>query len=458
MLPKTPMRALGLIGFFAISGLPNCAAAEAKAEAVEESCDASLGQAGAAAAGLSLLQLAASVIPNDTKALSKFAVSSVHLGKESTQFLQSRTTQLDAHQYFMQVGAATAIHDPEETCNQLHDPNICDEATGKCVASINNLLESGGVPVDSAGYQVGLLSATVQVGPLTPAQLTDAAQSFWQPFKMVTFQNDVYVSRLSICHGKSWENEAVLDFMQGSLQGKKGWNFLDVGANLGSWTLPVALNAKARGGRVISVEADPQTSAALSESVVMNSLSGDVSLVQKAVVRDSKATTSICMSAGDVANEANIGGNQAELGSRRLEERVCGKEVPTTTLDDLYASDPAMMNVAAMKLDCEGCEGGAIMGAHKFLTEKPPCFIAMEITEGYLCDSDTPLKDVKDFLHNHGYDVSSITGPHGGDSCEEYKAFENAHGLLQEFVQLGRRDAADAAGCLARFQDMAAVL
>jgi FkbM family methyltransferase len=419
------------------------------------------------------------------KAFSRFAVaglsvaSSVHLGEESLLFSQSRTTQLDTHQYFAQVSStqpAAVVYPEAETCNQLHDPNVCDDATGKCVANINNLVQSSGIQAFSgsgdkgaasapltAAQQIAAASALIQAEAAPEAAAAaqaaplNAAQLFWEPFKMVTFQKDKYVSRMSICHGNSWENNLVLETLQGGLQQKKGWNFLDIGANLGSWTLPAALNAKAHGGKVISVEADPQTIGALHESVAMNSLLGDVSLVQKAVVRDSKAVASICMSAGDVTKDDNIGGNQAELGSR-AGTRACGKEVATMTIDDLYASDPSVSNVAAMKLDCEGCEGGAILGAHTFLTEKPPCFIAMEITENYLCDSGTPLKEIKDFLHNHGYDTSSITGPHGGDTCAEYKEFEKTNGLQQEFVQLGRRDAADAAACMARFPDKAAVL
>jgi FkbM family methyltransferase len=417
------------------------------------------------------------------KTFSRFAVaglsvvSSVHLGEESMLFSQSSmaSTQLDAHQYYAQVSTEPkAAFPPAETCDQLHDPNICDEATGKCVANINNLAQQSGIQTYSgsgataavatltAAQQLAAASALIQAESAPDAQPQaapmNAAELFWEPFKMVTFQKDMYVSRMGICHGNSWENNLVLDFMKGGLQEKKGWNFLDIGANLGSWTLPAALNAKAHGGKVIAVEADPQTSGALHESVAMNSLLGDVSLVQKAVVRDSKAKTSICMSSGDVAADANIGGNQAELGSRASLGRECGKEVATMTIDDLYASDPSMANVAAMKLDCEGCEGGAILGAHTFLTEKPPCFIAMEITEGYLCDSDTPLKEIKDFLHNHGYDTSSIAGPHGGDSCAEYKEFEKTNGLQQEFVMLGRRDAADASSCMARFPNKMDVL
>jgi FkbM family methyltransferase len=237
----------------------------------------------------------------------------------------------------------------------------------------------------------------------------------------------------------------------------KGWNFLDIGANLGSWTLPAAMNVKGHGGKVISVEADPQTIGTLTESVGLNSLLGSVDLVQKAVVRDSNAKTSICLSQGDVSKVENIGGNQAALGSRNSTFTACDKEVKTMTLDDLYAANPDMKNVAAMKLDCEGCEGQAILGGHKFLTETPPCFIAMEITEGYLCDSDTPLEEIKTFLHDHGYDTSKIVGPHGGPTCKDYLSYEKQNNLppgsVQDFVMLGRRDASDATACMARFQD-----
>jgi hypothetical protein len=192
-------------------------------------------------------------------------VASVHLGQESVLSSQSKATQLDTQQYFAQVisGQPAVVYPPAETCDQLHDPNVCDEATGKCVASINNLVQSGGIQAFSgsgggaatapltAAQQIAAASALIQAEaspgaqPAAQSSPLNAAQLFWEPFKMVTFQKDKYVSRMSICHGNSWENNLVLETLQGSLQQKKGWNFLDIGANLGSWTLPAALNAKA---------------------------------------------------------------------------------------------------------------------------------------------------------------------------------------------------------------------
>ena len=60
------------------------------------------------------------------------------------------------------------------------------------------------------------------------------------------------------------------------------------------------------------------------------------------------------------------------------------------TLDALLDKDPKMTHVFAAKLDCEGCEGQALMGGADWLAKYPPCHLMFEMTEKYLCESGTP--------------------------------------------------------------------
>eukprot|EP00929_Paragymnodinium_shiwhaense_P087772 TRINITY_DN47901_c0_g1_i1.p2 TRINITY_DN47901_c0_g1~~TRINITY_DN47901_c0_g1_i1.p2 ORF type:complete len:368 (-),score=116.40 TRINITY_DN47901_c0_g1_i1:71-1174(-) len=267
-------------------------------------------------------------------------------------------------------------------------------------------------------------------------------------FKLQVFEHDRYISRMALCQQETWEYGNVKDMLDG-LKDRKGWNFLDVGANIGSWALPTAMAMKGQTGTLLAVEADPQTIGALAESVSMNGVKDKVSLIQGAVVRDQKANPEICLTMGDAAESGNVGENQANLGEREG-KADCNKVVKTLSLDSLYERDPAMKHMIAAKLDCEGCEGQAIMGASKFLSESPPCFLAFEATERYLCEAKTPLPELKEFLEKHGYDTKDIV-VHGGATCDEYNEWEKVHDVSQSFYTLQRHDMK---ACMDRFEQV----
>src|SRR6516165_4784725 len=111
--------------------------------------------------------------------------------------------------------------------------------------------------------------------------------------------------------------------------------FLDVGANIGSYTLLASGVCKAR---TISFEPDPQTMALLRRNIDLNGLHGRVVLEESAVGADE----------GEVELTTGLDTcNHVTKGNERTNQRV-----PMLTLDRVAALTPPIM----IKVDVEGYE------------------------------------------------------------------------------------------------------
>jgi FkbM family methyltransferase len=134
--------------------------------------------------------------------------------------------------------------------------------------------------------------------------------------------------------------------------------FVDVGANIGSYTLLASGVCKAR---TISFEPDPQTMALLRRNIDLNNLQEQVMLEEAAVGAEN----------GEV--EFTIG-----LDTRNHVPNGSGgrtQHVPMRTLDNIAANTPPTM----IKVDVEGYEAEVFRGAQAVLDE--PLLKAV-ITEG----------------------------------------------------------------------------
>eukprot|EP00747_Dinoflagellata_sp_TGD_P181871 gnl/TRDRNA2_/TRDRNA2_35865_c0_seq1.p1 gnl/TRDRNA2_/TRDRNA2_35865_c0~~gnl/TRDRNA2_/TRDRNA2_35865_c0_seq1.p1 ORF type:complete len:1043 (+),score=154.42 gnl/TRDRNA2_/TRDRNA2_35865_c0_seq1:3-3131(+) len=245
--------------------------------------------------------------------------------------------------------------------------------------------------------------------------------------QMKVLQSDMYVSRIALCLGQTWEWGDVR-YLLSLLQNASHGTFLDIGANLGSWTLPM-LAAK-RNLKAVSVDVSSTMTGMLRESLQKNDFQSRASVNTFAVVQKVVPGRKVCMGQleSKMSTSDNAGGNQVNLGSRT----VCKEEVVARTLDDLYAENPDMQHVVAAKFDCEGCEGQALLGATRFLSERPPCIIGMEITPRYLCEAESPLEHVIAALDSAGYDTFQIRQlPNSTLACADITAIRQDFVILQ---------------------------
>jgi FkbM family methyltransferase len=189
-------------------------------------------------------------------------------------------------------------------------------------------------------------------------------------------------------------------------------HFLDVGANIGSISVPMA-RCLDKIGDVISVEAMPHIAdhvmAAVEANKLQNARLFNYALTSSFGAQDGELKMSLDTKnkggtnvVGNKHNEAEI----AQLGYKIL-------TVPITTLDSILAQDASLQKVLVMKIDIEGSEGRALHGAHKLLTSYPPCFISIELIPEWTIRASTPKDEILSLLRYAGYDAPMKTSEVG---------------------------------------------
>mmetsp|Transcript_65143 Transcript_65143/g.125789 ORF Transcript_65143/g.125789 Transcript_65143/m.125789 type:complete len:364 (+) Transcript_65143:45-1136(+) len=184
---------------------------------------------------------------------------------------------------------------------------------------------------------------------------------------------DMFVSA-SISPTGYWEKDKSDEFCQeyGNIAGKA--DFLDVGANIGTWSIPMAqcLNRLNRGGSVIAVEALELNAKHMAASVHANSLH-NIDLYNYAVGEGGPKDQ-----VAELVNADNKGGSAIVDGSADGTELVS-----MTTLDAILADRLAFeldSRIFAMKMDIEGYELYALQGAPNLLSaDHRPCLIFIKL-------------------------------------------------------------------------------
>jgi len=241
--------------------------------------------------------------------------------------------------------------------------------------------------------------------------------AFPKGFKLWLFKKgDVFVSG-SIRNGGIWEPFVIkfildrfktLDTFRSqmdadsrvnrSIKENRPWGMLDIGANIGTITVPAAQIIRQYGlGYVTAVEAVPLHALLLRKSIEQNHLD-NVLLIRHAI--SDKAGIDVEIR----TNSYNRGGATAAFRSRQLESAV------SVTVDQIYEMYPQrMMDTLIWKMDIECYEGYAFSGATKFLQEVRPCYIMVELKRGCL-NKNGPLKygEIIRLLEKLGYKLNLV--------------------------------------------------
>lgn len=204
--------------------------------------------------------------------------------------------------------------------------------------------------------------------------------------------SDLGVSKTILLTG-DWEAHVGREILSRLTPGSV---FLDVGANIGWFTLLAADHLqKIGGGEVIAVEANPKVATYLASSVVASGLEGIVRILPYAV---SERLDTVSMS---TSQEGNVGGlsiGRMEAGSKT------SAIVPSIPLDVLLGN---LERLDVIKMDIEGAEPRAIAGFEKTLRRLNPAII-MEINkDGLSWVSESTVAEMVEQMKRLGY------GPHG---------------------------------------------
>jgi FkbM family methyltransferase len=187
---------------------------------------------------------------------------------------------------------------------------------------------------------------------------------------------------------------------------KSGGTLLDVGANIGFYTIEGA-QAVGPSGKVISIEAVPHHAQSVRDSAALN---------------DMKNVEVVSVAAADADGEATITlPTQANHGMYTL-GKVAGTEsycVPMRKIDDLVGAT----RIDFVKMDIEGSEYRALLGARRMLErDRPP--ILIELNENALQACGASSYELKQLLSGLGYSGMLLDGtpieldqPHVCDEC-----------------------------------------
>lgn len=184
---------------------------------------------------------------------------------------------------------------------------------------------------------------------------------------------------------------------------RPGDGFLDIGANVGVYTL-LAATCVGRDGHIIAVEPSPNTCWHLRENVASNQLH-NVTVIAKAVA-DRDGYCRLTHDAGTMNHVLEIRDDVPD-----------SDWIPTITIDGLPCDTPPMFG----KIDIEGLELTALRGAAERLLERRPAAWVLEANE-CLRRYGFTRKDLWDLIEASGgriclYDVAENTlHPIGEDS------------------------------------------
>jgi FkbM family methyltransferase len=170
----------------------------------------------------------------------------------------------------------------------------------------------------------------------------------------------------------------------------EGEIFIDIGANVGSYTL-VASKLVGRSGRVIAFEPASKSFLRLSKNISMNGLKNVIT--ERKAVLDRNTRTDLYISGNHNLGMSSIFHHDSESGIT--------ENVETVTLDD-YVEKHEISQVNIIKIDIEGSEILALKGMQRILERIHPR-ILIELKEETIIHSGYQAKNIVDFLVNAGY-------------------------------------------------------
>lgn len=157
-----------------------------------------------------------------------------------------------------------------------------------------------------------------------------------------------------------------------------GGVFLDAGANIGLYSVPLALVARRRGARVVAAEPFPANTARLRENLALNDLEGCVTLLALGLSSESHDAELVLRE--DFTGGADVG-NASVAVDNRMDAEFERVPIHLARLDDVWPT-LGLDRLDVAKIDVEGHEDLLLRGAREtFLRHRP--VILMEVNLWY---------------------------------------------------------------------------
>lgn len=176
---------------------------------------------------------------------------------------------------------------------------------------------------------------------------------------------------------------------------KEGMVVVDVGANIGWYTLVAAARVGDR-GRVYAFEPDPSNYALLMKNIQANGY-GNVIAVQKAISRETgTARLFLCVD---------------NKGDHRIYDSHDGREaitVSVTSLDEFFRDNECPIDI--IKMDMQGAEIAGLQGMSKVIKSNTDLMIFTEFWAVGLRNFGSSPAEFVEILRGHGFEVYVIEG------------------------------------------------
>ena len=169
---------------------------------------------------------------------------------------------------------------------------------------------------------------------------------------------------------------------------RSGDTFLDVGANLGLYSIAAAKRIGTK-GLVVALEPIPKTARILESNLLINHIEDRTEVIQAAAGAACGVVKMI-----DAGVESAIS--------------TTGRRVPLITVDSIFPNQP----VNVLKIDTEGYEEFVLHGSRQLLLDitRRPRVIFIEVHPFAWVQTGTSSHSILSFLNEHGYLVKNIDG------------------------------------------------
>jgi FkbM family methyltransferase len=175
-----------------------------------------------------------------------------------------------------------------------------------------------------------------------------------------------------------------------------GDTVIDAGAHVGTFSVPLARKIQP-GGRLVAIEGDPINASLLRENFTLNQVDCASTVVQAVLGKEGEAVVAR-------SESGNTGATRFTAADRHALDAV-----QATTLDHLVAELDGIDEVALVKLDLEGSELAALVGASRLVARAHPMLIC-EVSPTLLADRGATTEELGRWLVQADYVLYAISG------------------------------------------------
>jgi len=228
-------------------------------------------------------------------------------------------------------------------------------------------------------------------------QVDESIHNF-ENFKMVLDKNDVDISKQIRDNGWYTDEKLETDVFRSHL--KKGMTFLDLGANIGFYTL-FGRSIIGLSGKIFAFEPHPSNTKLIKSSIKHNSFE-NITVVEAAVSNFEGNTTL------NVYPDDNSEHSLVNLDGHFAPETIKTIQVDVITIDSFLETKVGSLNVDFIKMDIEGSEFNALKGMKNVLNENKHLILMSEFWPNGLIQGGSDPKKFLDVLQDNHFIINLI--------------------------------------------------